>query len=235
MGLKFSYSILWYQFRYTHNVRCTFLNGSSNVFMPLSQQNVSIMKILNMDRLWNISHISAHLHLHCDKSLVVFSAIARSASGSKSYNMELSAVFLPRCSWLYTKLKLGRLPAVAGNIPWFDFMNLLLHILICGIKILIFSQDNINYGVKIFAHAHSDHKQAPWLHYTKETLLVYGIFGSYTIKSWPIEPGIYVPAMAGKTKLVKFPAISGKIPCYKGIEAGQYFSAIAGNVRSYCR
>ena len=123
-----------------------------------------------MDRLWNISHISAHLHLHCDKSLVVFSAIARSASGSKSYNMELSAVFLPRCSWLYTKLKLGRLPAVAGNIPWFDFMNLLLHILICSIKILIFSQDNINYGVKNWAHAHSDHKQVPWLHYTKETL-----------------------------------------------------------------
>ena len=73
-------------------------------------------------------------------------------------------------------------------------------------------------------------------HYTlKRHCLVCGIFGSYTIKSWPIEPGIYVPAMAGKTKLVKFPAISGKIPCYTGIEAGQYFSAIAGNVRSYCR
>ena len=73
-------------------------------------------------------------------------------------------------------------------------------------------------------------------HYTlKRHCLVCGIFGSYTIKSWPIEPGIYEPAMAGKTKLVNFPAISGKIPCNKGIEAGQYFSAIAGNVRSYCR
>ena len=39
--------------------------------------------------------------MHCDKSLGVFRAIARSAAGNKSYSTELSEVQNPCYSWLF--------------------------------------------------------------------------------------------------------------------------------------
>ena len=101
MGSQPRKSCLW--FWWTLQARPVFRSPHSLQGVPTNIHSFTSFKVLSA--------------LHCDKSLGVFRAIARSDAGIKSCSTEFRGFFYPSYSWLY-KLNLGQfLPAMA--IPRF--------------------------------------------------------------------------------------------------------------------
>ena len=65
--------------------------------------------------------------VHCDKSIGVFHDIALSAAGTSPIARNFPRFKIRAIAGFY--LTLGQLPAIAGNIPRFYYINLLLNIL----------------------------------------------------------------------------------------------------------